>query len=216
MPVNPKDIMKGIGFIIILLSYDQLLAFMDYILGFVETYYANFQVKPKDMGLETVDDIPVDGNRDWTDTLKDAAFLVQKMISDPTYSLVQSAKGIAWFIDLLIFGTFIAERFFFLGILRILGGIALAFSIHPKLSKWFWNWLGLYFAIYLLIIPYFLVNAFTNVIYEKSEAIIENITGTTGTYPGAYSPLIIVVFFIIWVKFKLFKGSRDIVYKIFN
>ncbi len=217
-PLSPKDLITGFLFIIAISVYDQILYALDLLWGAVEAFYKDFQVQPKDIGLQAPDEITEEEAKGWQDTLKDMAYLVIRTLKDPTYPLVYAAKAIAWFVDLMIFAVFVAERFFFMGILRILGGIAIAFSYHPKLQKWFWNWLGAYTAIWLLIIPYFLVNAFTGIIYERAQVILDDTAASSGLLPtpGVYSPLIILIFFLIWLKFKLYKGSREIVNKIFN
>jgi hypothetical protein len=117
-----------------------------------------------------------------------------------------------WIGDMLIYGVFLVERFFFLGVLRVLGGIAIACSVLPKLEKWFMNWLGLYVAFYLLILPFFFINAFTNALYQHGETIINGISPF-----GATSPvLLILLIFILWVKWRLFKKSSQIVLKVFT
>ena len=120
MPVTFKDIATAFGTIVLIGLYDQLLNYLDYFFSFIESYYTQFQVKPKHLGLTETAEVAEEHDKKWMDVLEDAGSMIVKLIRDPTYSLVLVAKGIAWFIDLVIFGVFIAERFFFLGILRIL------------------------------------------------------------------------------------------------
>ena len=213
LPITPKDIVTGFGTILLIGFYDQILDLLDGFFATIENFYTELQQPPKDLGMTGTGEIGEATDKDWQDMLKDMATHIQYAVTDPSYIIVQGIKGIAWFIDLIIYAVFLAERFFAMGILRILGGIALAVSYHSKLSKWFWNWLGIYTAVWLLIIPYMLINVFTNVIYETTH---QQLMIQATVMPGAYSPMIVVVLFIIWLKIKLYSASKDLVYKIFN
>jgi hypothetical protein len=212
MPISPKDIITGLGTIVLIGMYDELLAFLDYFWSGAENYYATIEIKPSvEREIEVIEKENADS---WQQKIALIAHWVITSFRDPTFLIAKGGEGIAWGIDLMVYGLFLAERFFVLGILRILGGIALACSYHPKLTKWFWSWFAVYTAVYLLIIPYMMVQYFANQIYTKSEALVQSYGG--GEFMGSYSPMIIVLIFVVWLKFKLFRASREIVYRIFN
>jgi hypothetical protein len=208
-PLTPYDIIKGVLMIVLIASYDQLLEFLDTILNAVTTQYTNIEPNiPKPDSEEIVGE----DSLSWRAAMKQMADEIVRTLSDPTYPLLKLLEFLVWIGDMLIYGVFLVERFFFLGVLRVLGGIAIACSVLPKLEKWFMNWLGLYVAFYLLILPFFFINAFTNALYQHGETMINAISPF-----GATSPvLLILLIFILWVKWRLFKKSSQIVLKVFT
>lgn len=211
-PLKVRDYFTAIFIVAAISSYDQVLSFFDYILGSIENQYSlTNQVKP--FTLNNKDITQAEADKDWTTYLKEMGSIIVEIFYDPFYIVLKILESLAWLIDLLIYGSFLAERFFFLGIFRVFGGLTMAFMAFEKLEKWFWNWLGLYVAVYLTIIPYFLINAFTNKLYYYAQNKInpENDITFMDSLPMA-----IVLIFIAAVKLKLFTKSGQIVMKIFN
>ncbi len=198
--LSPYDLLRGFIIIGLLVSYDYLLEFFDQIMNFIENQYAGFQTDPRFYDLED------------NGIQKGLSGEAIKLISDPLYIIMLFLKVVAWGLDLMIYGIFLSARFFFLGVLRVLGALALAFYPIPELSKWFWNWLGLYVATYLLIIPYILVNAFTKAIYDSTWEIVSSLPMVKITELVMVIPLC----FVVILKIILYVKSSQILYRIFT
>lgn len=208
-PINPYDILKGIILIGAVASYDYILAFLDSFLGAIENQYAGFE--PGISILDTSEEeIGVEEAESAESSVKSIASFFSTLTLDPSIILIPIIKGIAWIVDIVVYGVFLAERFFFLGILRILGGLALACFAIERLQKWFWNWLGIYVAMYLLILPYFLINAFANELYTQGR----DISIVFGMIAGLMETLVLIT--AVWLKVKLFRKSHQILFKVFT
>ncbi|MEM8896925.1 MAG: hypothetical protein AAGC85_02425 [Bacteroidota bacterium] len=208
-PITPYDLLKGLFLIGAVASYDYLLTLMDGFLGAIENQYAAFE--PGITVLEsTEEEIGVEESESAESSVKEVAQFYRMITLDPTLILIPIIKGIAWILDVVVYGVFLAERFFFLGLLRVLGGLALACFAIPALQKWFWNWLGLYVAMYLLILPYFLINAFSNELYTQGK----DFSLALGIISGLMETLVLIT--AVWLKLKLFRKSHQILFKLFT
>ena len=138
-------------------------------------------------------------------------FATQAMniFKDPAYIFLLLLEGIAWIIDTAIYGVFLLERFFFIGLLKVLGAIAIVLAVFEKFRDLFYKWMKLYISIYLLIFPFFLIIGFashvTNFFKENADMPI------LGTQVN-----VVILSIMIWLKLRLFKKSYDIVYKLFT
>lgn len=215
-PLSPWDIFKGIGILLAVVSYDYLLMGLDSILAAIEGEYRSFASTPK---LGVLDDMSVDaltedkpGN--WTASVISIAAKIGDVLQNPASLVLKLVETIAAFLDLVMYAVFLTERFFFLGVLRVLGALAIACSVIEKLEKWFWSWLSTYTVFWLLAIPLMLANLFTNRLYENlSLAFPDSIPGMMGV---GSMVRIIVVFFIVWVKLRVYRKSQELLFKVFS
>jgi hypothetical protein len=226
-PITPYDIFKGIFLVAAISFYDTFLIGTDQVMKGIENQYKGFEATYKGIPFD-VPEIEETTDSDWTSSFQEFANESLFMLEHPFFFMANALKGILSFVDILVYGVFLAERYFFLGLLRILGAFALACYAIPKLEKWFWQWFGLYISIYLLVIPYFLINAFTNTIYDRSVqqvgvgtemvGAIRSMSGGTGLGADMFGGLttFIILAFCIWIKLKLYKKSHQIIFKIFS
>ena len=205
-PLKAKDIILGLALIAAVISFDKLLNLSDKVLTSIENTYRGFESIPKPTD-------PFKADLDEDSGISSVMYHLGRIAQDPTYIVLKAAEKIAWFIDTFIYGVFLAERFFFLGILRILGAFALACYSIPELKKWFVNWVSVYVGLYLMIIPFFLVNAFTNAIYM---GIYEKAAPKVVTVGGLGLIMTCVLIFTCWIKWRLYKKIHTMVFRIFN
>jgi len=224
-PLTPYDIFKGIFLVVAISFYDSFLVGIDQIMKGIENQYKGFEATYKGVPF-AVPEVEEATESDWTSSLQDFANESLFMLKYPFFFMANALKGLLGFVDILIYGVFLAERYFFLGLLRILGAFALACYAIPKLEKWFWQWFGLYISIYLLVIPYFLINAFTNTIYDKSvqqvgigTEVLGAMQGATGGFGADFLgglTTFVILAFCIWIKIKLYRKSHQVIFKIFS
>lgn len=225
IPLTPYDIFKGIFLVVAISFYDSFLVGIDQIMKGIENQYKGFEASYKGVPF-AVPEVEEGTESDWTSSLQDFANESLFMLKYPFFFMANALKGLLGFVDILIYGVFLAERYFFLGLLRILGAFALACYAIPKLEKWFWQWFGLYISIYLLVIPYFLINAFTNTIYDKSvqqvgigTEVLRAMQGATGGFGADFLgglTTFVILAFCIWIKIKLYRKSHQVIFKIFS
>lgn len=208
-PLTPYDIIEGIFIVMLVISYDKILYQLDTWLNAIENFYAGFEVRSQALDISDTE-ITEENELTWTAAIKSIANALTEVIRDPFFLVLKFIEVIAWLIDLGIYVVFLAVRFFFIGLLRILGAVALACAVVPQLRKWFWNWLSLIVAVYLTIIPYMLINGFTNAIYDGAELALSLIP-----YPSGFA-MSIVMFIIVAIKLILYPKATQLIYKIFN
>ena len=217
--ISAYDILSGVGIILAIGMYDQMLEVMDSFLTFIESQYRDFQVKvqpPPDPEAAEEYDIAEMG---WSGALKLMAISVTDALLSPLNLILAIIGGLAWILDILIYAIFLGERFFVLGCLRILGGIALACYPIKGLRSWFWNWIKMYTAYFLMMIPFFLIVGFTDFLTNSIEGKI--LTGGYGGNPiTGFQALNAVKYTIlilgVWLKYRLFRGVREAVLRMFS
>lgn len=221
MPITPYDIFRGIFLVVAIGLYDNLLSGIDSIMVEIENLYKGFESKWRIAPFD-VPEVIEEPEKSWNASLSEFANEALFLLENPFHFVANMLKGFLGFFDILIYGAFLAERYFFLGLLRVLGGIALACYAIPRLEKWFWQWFGLLVAIYLLIIPAYLANAFTNIIYDKAvqkvgvQVTLLDSTGVTGTDTTGVLILFIILALCVYIKWRLFKKANQIIFKIFT
>jgi hypothetical protein len=119
-------------------------------------------------------------------------------------------------LDFLIYPVFLAERYFFMGLIKIFIPLMIALSIFDKTKDYIYNVFKMYARYYLVIIPYFFVVFFANTLYNTLTGIMTpniakdplNVVASGGlvTLSGTVM-LILVLLLVIIIKFKLFKMS---------
>lgn len=215
-PLTPWDIFKGSAILLAVISYDYILAGLDMLLGAIEGEYRALATDPK---LGVLESMSTDGLMDEKPSSADTATIniaatLANFFSSPAILLLKLVETIAAFIDLVMYGVFLAERFFFMGLLRVIGAIAIACAVIEKLERWFWNWLAAYTVFWLLAIPLMLANLFTNRLYEILETVMP--VGIPSAADAGNLIKIVAVFFIVWVKLRVYAKSHSILFKVFN
>ncbi|WP_127023488.1 type IV secretion system protein [Flagellimonas beolgyonensis] len=206
LPFNEKQFFSSLFMVMVIVFYDKLLNFLDTLLLGMDEAYSKFS--PLDFAPPE-EEIKKEDEADVWAILKLAGSHFIQFMTDPSYIVLLLLKGLAWIIDTAIYAVFLMERFFFIGLLKVLGAIAIVLAVFEKFRDLFYKWLKLYIAIYLLIFPFFLILGFTAFIFDAFEQ-------------NADMPLlgntiqVTVLSIMIWLKLRLFKKSYDIVYKLFT
>lgn len=220
--LKPREIIKGIMLIIIIIIYDEIMESLDLVLTAFEQEALADKIAVEDYEMNS-GSVAVEQNCDWMCSMVYIRDILLKLVNDPLWPFLVLLEGIARLADGIIYGVFLLERFFFLWMLKFLGAIALAFYPFEKLKKWFWSYVGVYAAIFLMIVPYMLLNLFSNLLYHNATTYIQS-KYTIGPQPESgivwYAPdsvpLMFVLILVTLFKYKLFRKSSEFIYKIFN
>ena len=112
-------------------------------------------------------------------------------------------------LDFLIYPVFLAERYFFMGLIKIFVPLMIALSIFDKTKDYIYNVFKMYARYYLIIIPYAFVVVFANTLFDTMTVLI---TPVSAVGPGSMAisgglMVILALILVIIIKIKLFKMS---------
>ena len=111
-------------------------------------------------------------------------------------------------LDFLIYPVFLAERYFFMGLIKIFIPLMIALSIFDKTKDYIYNVFKMYARYYLVIIPYAFVVVFANTLFDTMTVIMP----VSAVGPGSMAisgglMVILALILVIVIKIKLFKVS---------
>lgn len=111
-------------------------------------------------------------------------------------------------LDFLIYPVFLAERYFFMGLIKIFIPLMIALSIFDKTKDYIYNVFKMYARYYLVIIPYAFVVVFANTLFDIMTVIIPvpPVDPTSIVISGGLMVILALILVII-IKIKLFKMS---------
>ena len=111
-------------------------------------------------------------------------------------------------LDFLIYPVFLAERYFFMGLIKIFIPLMIALSIFDKTKDYIYNVFKMYARYYLIIIPYVFVVVFANTLFDIMTVIIPvpPVDPTSMVISGGLMVILALILVII-IKIKLFKMS---------
>ena len=112
-------------------------------------------------------------------------------------------------LDFLIYPVFLAERYFFMGLIKIFIPLMIALSIFDKTKDYIYNVFKMYARYYLVIIPYAFVVVFANTLFDTMTVIM---TPVSSIDPGSMAisgglMVVLALILVIVIKIKLFKVS---------
>lgn len=213
LPYNSNKLLTSFIFVLLISIYDKLLLFLDGMFLPLDHYFS----ASSPLGITIVEEsVEQETSLHWKNAITNIGTIFGSLTLGDSFGsnlLTAFFYSIAKAIDAMIFGLFLIERFFMLGLLKLLGPFAIAVSIYKAGNEHFMRWLKLYIATFLLIIPFFLVIGFSNTIATIISNAVTKIP-IVDVLMGRSIEVGILIF-LIWVKLKLFKKSYDMVYKLF-
>lgn len=111
-------------------------------------------------------------------------------------------------LDFLIYPVFLAERYFFMGLIKIFVPLMIALSIFDRTKDYIYNVFKMYARYYLVIIPYAFVVVFANTLFDIMTLImpVPSIDPSSMAISGGLM-VILALILVIVIKIKLFKMS---------
>jgi TrbL/VirB6 plasmid conjugal transfer protein len=112
-------------------------------------------------------------------------------------------------LDFLIYPVFLAERYFFMGLIKIFVPLMIALSIFDKTKNYIYNVFKMYARYYLVIIPYAFVVVFANTLFDTMTVLIAPVSSLDPANMAISGGLMVVLalILVIVIKIKLFKVS---------
>jgi len=112
-------------------------------------------------------------------------------------------------LDFLIYPVFLAERYFFMGLIKIFVPLMIALSIFDKTKDYIYNVFKMYARYYLVIIPYAFVVVFANTLFDTMTVIMTPVSAIDPSNMVISGGLMVILalILVIVIKIKLFKVS---------
>jgi len=214
LPYDKNKLLVSLSFVLLIAFFDKFTMLIDNILLPLDTYFNKFETlslteAASEEIRETIDETW------WSVFKKYASYQVSLLSGGMQEYVLGFFLFIAKIIDSMIYVVFLVERFFFLGLLKILGPFAILFSIYSAKKDMFEKWFKMYVAVYLLIIPFYLILGFTAELIKTINLRLASQSAVVDIMFGK-AVLTVAIMLIIWIKLRLFKKSYDIVYKIIS
>lgn len=214
LPYNKNKLLVSLAFVLLIAFFDKFTMLIDNILLPLDTYFNKFETLS--LTEAASEEIRETTDETWMSIFKKYASYQVSLLSGGMQEYVLGFfLFIAKIIDSMIYVVFLVERFFFLGLLKILGPFAILFSIYSAKKDMFEKWFKMYVAVYLLIIPFYLILGFTAELIKTINLRLASQSAVVDIMFGK-AVLTVAIMLIIWIKLRLFKKSYDIVYKIIS
>ncbi|MEM9298456.1 MAG: hypothetical protein AAGA64_08695 [Bacteroidota bacterium] len=213
IPITLWTIIRYVGIVAIIGSYDYFMEGIDLLLGAFTEYFQGFDSA---IASETINNSSyqekLDANIGPLEAMKNFALAGIKFLTQPQFFLLQILKGLIWIVDVFLYAWFIGERFFVLLILKLTGPFALCLSLFPGFQAVAYKWLAMYARWFFLIVPYLLVNFIINAFidgYNLLFAEFENKTSLSMQFVADHVKIPMLIFLVI-LKYKLYNTGKAI------
>jgi len=216
--LSPGELMKNFAIVILVIFSTQVLGLFDSILVSIEAQYRG--TAPALLPLQ-MQDIPIEEEINFLEAAQAAMALLYEALVTPLYGFKIFAfiiSLILWILDLFIYPLFLAERYFLLGIMQAFFPLVISLAVFEKFRSLAYTFFKLYAAVYMLVPAFFLVNVFVNALYtEINTNFWTNLFGTD-VGQGFFAPVVQLglVFFIVFLKFKLYKRATSFTLRLFT
>ena len=216
--LSPGELTKNFAVVLLVIFSTQVLGFFDSILVSIEAQYRG--TAPALLPLQ-MQDIPIEEEINFLEAAQAAMALLYEALVTPLYGFKIFAfiiSLILWILDLFIYPLFLAERYFLLGIMQAFFPLVISLAVFEKFRSLAYTFFKLYAAVYMLVPAFFLVNVFVNALYtEINTNFWTNLFGTDAGQ-GFFAPVVQLgsVFFIVFLKFKLYKRATSFTLRLFT
>ena len=216
--LRPGELTKNFAVVLLVIFSTQVLGFFDSILVSIEAQYRG--TAPALLPLQ-MQDIPIEEEINFLEAAQAAMALLYEALVTPLYGFKIFAfiiSLILWILDLFIYPLFLAERYFLLGIMQAFFPLVISLAVFEKFRSLAYTFFKLYAAVYMLVPAFFLVNVFVNALYtEINTNFWTNLFGTDAGQ-GFFAPVVQLgsVFFIVFLKFKLYKRATSFTLRLFT
>ena len=209
---SPYTLIRMLGLLLLVGVSTQILDIFDSACALVETEaLKGFNQKPEFFDVSAVPVIPPPANESAIDGVLRKIGEVANMMNPSSWTggaYTHITQFMLKILDFLIYPVFLAERYFFMGLIKLFVPLMIALSIFDKTKDYIYNVFKMYARYYLVIIPYAFVIIFANTLFDTMTILMP----VSGIGPGSMaisSGLLVVLalILVIVIKIKLFKMS---------
>jgi len=209
---SPYTLIRMLGLLLLVGVSTQILDIFDSACALVETEaLKGFNQKPEFFDVSAVPVTAPPANESAIDGVLRKIGEVANMMNPSSWTggaYTHITQFMLKILDFLIYPVFLAERYFFMGLIKIFVPLMIALSIFEKSKDYIYNVFKMYARYYLVIIPYAFVIIFANTLFDTMTILMP----VSGIGPGSMaisSGLLVVLalILVIVIKIKLFKMS---------
>lgn len=209
---SPYTLMRMLGLLLLVGFSTQILDVFDSACAMVETEaLKGFNNKPDLFTVSSFPVTPPPANESAIDGVLRKIGEVVNMLNPSSWTggaYSHVTQFLLKILDFLIYPVFLAERYFFMGLIKIFIPLMIALSIFDKTKDYIYNVFKMYARYYLVIIPYAFVVVFANTLFDIMTVIIPVSTIDPGSMAISGGLMVILaLILVIVIKIKLFKVS---------
>jgi len=210
---SPYTLFRMLGLLLLVSFSTQILDVFDSACAMVEgEALKGFNNKPDLFTVSAPDVTPPPANESAIDGVLRKMGEVVNMMNPSSWTggaYTHITQFLLKILDFLIYPVFLAERYFFMGLIKIFVPLMIALSIFDKTKDYIYNVFKMYARYYLIIIPYAFVVVFANTLFDTMTVLI---TPVSAIGPGSMAisgglMVILALILVIIIKIKLFKMS---------
>ena len=215
--LSPTELIKNFAIVLIVIFSSQVLGFFDSILVSIETAYR--ETAPPLLPFQ-LQDLEIEDDVNFVEAGTKALSILYEYLVTPLYPMKVVAfilSTFLWIMDLFIYPLFLAERYFLLGLLQAFFPLIISMAVFEKFRDLGYRFFKLYAAVYMVVPAFFLVNIFSNLLYEEiNNNFWGNLLGT-GEEAGFFAPIVQLgsVGFMVFLKFKLYRKAISFTFRLF-
>jgi len=210
---SPYTLFRMLGLLLLVGFSTQILDVFDSACAMVESEaLKGFNNKPDMFTVSSFPVTPPPANESAIDGVLRKIGEVVNMMNPSSWTggaYTQITQFMLKILDFLIYPVFLAERYFFMGLIRIFVPLMIALSIFDKTKDYIYNVFKMYARYYLVIIPYAFVVVFANTLFDTMTVLIAPVSSLDPANMAISGGLMVVLalILVIVIKIKLFKVS---------
>lgn len=209
---SPYTLFRMLGLLLLVGFSTQILDVFDSACAMVESEaLKGFNKKPDLFAVSTFPVTPPPANESAIDGVLRKIGEVVNMMNPSSWTggaYSHITQFLLKILDFLIYPVFLAERYFFMGLIKIFIPLMIALSIFDKTKDYIYNVFKMYARYYLVIIPYAFVVVFANTLFDTMTVIMPVAAIDPGTMAISGGLMVILaLILVIVIKIKLFKVS---------
>ena len=209
---SPYTLLRMLGLLLLVGLSTQILDVFDSVCAMIESEaLKGFNSKPDLFTVSSFPVTPPPANESAIDGVLRKIGEVVNMMNPSSWTggaYTHITQFLLKILDFLIYPVFLAERYFFMGLIKIFIPLMIALSIFDKTKDYIYNVFKMYARYYLVIIPYAFVVVFANTLFDIMTVIIPvpPVDPTSIVISGGLM-VILALILVIVIKIKLFKMS---------
>lgn len=209
---SPYTLMRMLGLLLLVGVSTQILDLFDSACAMIETEaLKGINQKPDFFSVTAATVTPPPANESAIDGVLRKTGELVSMLNPANWTggaYTSITQSLLKMLDFLIYPVFLAERYFFMGLIKLFTPLMIALSIFEKTRDYIYNVFKIYARYYLIIIPFVFVIIFANTLFDVMTTIMTiPSNGVDGISVSSGLMVILSLILVIVVKLKLFKMS---------
>ena len=209
---SPYTLIRMLGLLLLVGFSTQILDVFDSVCSLIESEaLKGFEHKPDFFDVSAAPVTPPPANESAIDGVLRKMGEVVNLLNPTSWTggaYTHITQSVLKMLDFLIYPVFLAERYFFMGLIRLFFPLMIALTIFEKTKDYIYNILKIYARFYLVIIPYSFVVIFANQLFDAMTLLTAASSADPSSMVVSTGMIIVLaLILVIIIKIKLFKMS---------